>query len=101
MYKLFSVLTLLVGMAALASAAGYKPGPMFESAVHQKLYTNGVSFVHNQNTDHIMILPSGDTRELVSGYDTPKAVCENLNPIRKVKKVTVHTRTTTSSAACE
>ena len=102
----------LIVIAAIAIAVGiwfqtanahnhFTPDAMYHAKVHQHLHKAGVSFVHFQFDDHIIVLQRAGEPTLVAGYDTAQGVCSNLKKIRTVKKITVHGVTTTSVAPCK
>lgn len=93
-----AAIAIVIGISfQYASAAEYR----YSDNVDQLLQENGVNFIRNIPKDSYAILPGGDERTLVAGYDSTAEFCESTKHIRKVKLVTIYGSTGVTSASCE
>ncbi len=99
---IIAVITIVIGISFQLANAESKltPDAMYHSKVHQHLYKAGVSFVHKQFDDHIIVLPRHKTG-LEKDYNTPAKICAALKPIRTVKKVSVYGPGGKTSTTCQ
>lgn len=100
MFKYLAFIGIAILMLSLATTAS-ATGPMYESPEDLVLFKAGVSFVRDQLTDQLFIIPGGKTGKLVPGYDKPEVVCDSLKKFPNIKKVVVYTPTERLEGSCK